>query len=81
MYSSPTQYLKALEDECYDTQLEYSNFQSDFIPITSFYEEQYWSGFYSSRPNFKRLLRFYSNFYFQMTNLYTPLLFSDNDMT
>lgn len=57
MYSTPTCYLKALNDE----KLSYPTKQDDFFPYSSD-PHSFWSGFYTSRPTVKYFERVGNNF-------------------
>ena len=36
---------------------EWPTYSGDFFPLNGYYPAHYWSGYYSSRPNFKKLIR------------------------
>lgn len=57
IYSTPSCYLKALNDEG----LVWSTKQDDFFPYGSIAHSE-WTGFYASRPALKRYERFGNNF-------------------
>lgn len=57
LYSTPSCYAKALNDEG----LEWPTKQDDFLPYASDYHA-YWSGYYTSRPAIKRYERMGNNF-------------------
>lgn len=55
-YSTPSCYLKAL----HDTQTKWPTKTDDFFPYATDYHS-YWTGFFSSRPTFKGMIREMSN--------------------
>ena len=57
MYSTPSCYLKAVND----AKLVYTTVQDDFFPYASD-AHSYWTGFYSSRPTNKYFERLGNNF-------------------
>ena len=64
IYSTPSCYLKALNDykvaDDSNRKLELKEKKDDFFPYGSTYYE-YWTGYYSSRPALKRMVRQGSN--------------------
>jgi len=52
MYSTPACYLKALSE----VEFEWTTKDDDFFPYASD-AHSYWTGFFTSRPNSKRLVR------------------------
>ena len=57
LYSTPSCYLKALNDE----NLEWSTKQDDFFPYSSD-PHAFWTGYYTSRPTLKYFERKGNNF-------------------
>jgi hypothetical protein len=50
--------------------VQFPVFRGDFFPYQNDLD-QYWSGYYTSRPNFKRLIRHLSNVAHTSTTLYS----------
>jgi hypothetical protein len=60
-YSTAAEYLKAVQEEAAKTEgFEWPKYHGDFFPLTSNYPAHTWSGYYTSRPNFKYLIRQFS---------------------
>jgi len=53
VYSTPSRYMAAVRAE----RLELPVYRGDFLPLLMQYPHHYWSGYYTSRPAFKKLLR------------------------
>jgi hypothetical protein len=59
-YSTVDDYFKALKVEQERNNLQWPQFTGDFFPYNGVYSGSYWSGYYSSRPGFKKLIRDYT---------------------
>merc|ERR1712241_684290 len=59
MYSTPSCYLKALRESLKDD--EWPSKEGDFFPYASD-PHAYWTGYYTSRPTSKRMIRQASSF-------------------
>ncbi|XP_069699539.1 lysosomal alpha-mannosidase-like [Periplaneta americana] len=58
LYSTPSCYLKAVNDEG----KTYTTKQDDFFPYIDDYYDYYWTGYYTSRPTLKYFERLANNF-------------------
>jgi hypothetical protein len=60
-YSTPSQYVDSLKQE----NVSWPIYKSDLFPYESTAAERYhfWSGYYTSRPNFKYKIKLYSDLY------------------
>ena len=56
-YSTPSLYMEAVKQEAKENSIEFPVYKDDFFPLLMQYESHYWSGYYTSRPNFKKLIR------------------------
>jgi alpha-mannosidase len=57
IYSTPSMYMQAVKQEAFDMKLKFPVYRSDFLPLLMQFPRHYWSGYYTSRPNFKKLVR------------------------
>lgn len=55
--STPSTYLEDLKNEASQKDISFRVYNEDFFPLLMQYEEHYWSGYYTSRPNFKERIR------------------------
>lgn len=55
-YSTPSCYLKAVNDESTENELAFPTKDDDFFPYATDYHA-YWTGYYTSRPTSKRFER------------------------
>jgi hypothetical protein len=53
IYSTPSKYMAAIRAEG----LEFPVYRGDFLPLMMQHPSHYWSGFFTSRPGFKKALR------------------------
>ncbi len=56
-YSTVQEYITAVREEGKSKGLVWPEYNHDFLPITSNFPGHIWSGYFSSRPNFKQLIR------------------------
>ena len=56
-YSTAHNYLQALKRHEQKNDVEWPVYKGDFLPLNSNHPAHFWTGYFSSRPNFKRLLR------------------------
>jgi hypothetical protein len=70
IYSTVTEYLEALKQELSSRQISLPVYHGDFFPYAG-EAEQYWTGFYTSRPNLKQYIRHLSNVAISSSNLYS----------
>jgi alpha-mannosidase len=56
-YSSPKLYIEAVKEEAKERSMEFPVFRGDFFPIMFSYKNHFWSGYFTSIPNFKKLIR------------------------
>ncbi|CBH15235.1 lysosomal alpha-mannosidase precursor, putative [Trypanosoma brucei gambiense DAL972] len=61
-YSTPYEYMMAKLDEAVNAKTKYETSTGDFFPYASAAHE-FWTGFYSSRPTLKRLIRMLSSYW------------------
>ncbi len=57
IYSTPSIYMEAIRQEAQEKSLTFPIYQKDFFPLLMQYEGHYWSGYFTSRPNIKKLIR------------------------
>ena len=57
IYSTPEQYYLAVKKEIQEKDIILNRFLDDLFPLNMQFPEHFWNGFYTSRPNFKELLR------------------------
>lgn len=61
IYSTPSCYVEAVREAAARHKIEWSLKTDDFLPYRS-EAHRAWTGFYTSRPSLKRLVRFGNNF-------------------
>lgn len=59
-YSTVDEYFLALKKAQEKKQFKWPSHSGDFFPYNGVYAGSYWSGYYTSRPNFKKLIRDYT---------------------
>lgn len=70
-YSTPSCYVKALNEAGQNDRLIWPTKTDDFFPYSSD-PNAYWTGYFTSRPNFKGMVRKTNNF-FQVNLMCPPL--------
>ena len=68
-YSTADEYFRAIQDSKKKKGFDWPTFTGDFFPYHGIYPGSYWSGYYTSRPNFKRLIRDYTGAVHALDNL------------
>jgi len=57
-YSTATEYYHAVMAEINHTaNLELPTYTEDFMPLDQLQTDHFWTGYYTSRPNFKKYIR------------------------
>ena len=59
-FSTVDEYFTALWKSKEQYKIEFPTHSGDFIPYNGVYVGTYWTGYFTSRPNFKRLVRDYT---------------------
>ena len=49
--------MEALKKEATEREIKFPVYTGDFLPLLHMFPGHYWSGFYTLRPNFKRIAR------------------------
>ncbi|CAD8109144.1 unnamed protein product [Paramecium sonneborni] len=65
-YATPQQYIQILNQQ----NITYPNQEEDFFPYSD-HPHEYWSGFYSSRPYFKRYVKKMGRYFQQVKRFYS----------
>jgi hypothetical protein len=69
-YSTVSEYFEAVKKEMQaSTKLQWPTFRGDFFPYNGIHPGSYWSGYYTSRPNFKKLIRDFTSISSSLNNL------------
>ena len=69
-YSTPSQYLKEVKSEIEQKNIELQVYSGDFFPVYEIWKDVHWNGYYTSRPNFKKLIRDLASIAYQSSTLY-----------
>jgi hypothetical protein len=69
-FSTPSQYYEAVQKEAQEKKIEFPTHVSDFMPMEQVYKDSFWTGYYTSRPNFKKYIRDLSSTIFSSSNLF-----------
>jgi hypothetical protein len=56
-YSTVDEYFQAVFKKQQEIQCQWPVHTSDFLPYNGFHMAHFWTGFYTSRPGFKKLIR------------------------
>ena len=75
-YSSVDEYFKAIFKKQQELKFEWPTYTSDFFPYNGYHMAHYWTGFYTSRPSFKKLIRDFTAQTQALDTYYTLELFS-----
>jgi hypothetical protein len=59
-FSTVDDYFTAIQQKQRELNFTWPVFNGDFFPYNGYYLAHYWTGYYSSRPNFKKLIRDYT---------------------
>ena len=59
-YSTVDEYMMAIQAEQKKVPFEWPTYNGDFFPLNGNYPGHYWTGYFSSRPNFKKFIRDYT---------------------
>ena len=69
-YSTVSEYFEAVKKEMQaSTKLQWPTYRGDFFPYNGIHPGSYWSGYYTSRPNFKKLIRDFTSISSSLNNL------------
>lgn len=60
-YSTVQEYMDAVKSEAVKHKIDWPEYNGDFLPIVNNYRGSIWSGYFTSRPNFKQLIRQFSS--------------------
>ena len=60
VYSTAQEYVDAVRNDQEEMDIEWPTYTGDFFPLTGNFPGHTWSGYFSSRPNFKKLIREFS---------------------
>lgn len=74
VYSTVQQYLDALGAERTRLNFDWPTYEGDFFPLVSEQPGHAWTGYYTTRPNLKKLIREFSGLQQLSTTLYGLLL-------
>lgn len=74
VYSTVQEYVDAVEEERKRLNFGWPVYEGDFFPLVSEQPGHTWSGYYTSRPNLKKLIREFSGLQQLSTTLYGLLL-------
>ena len=70
IYSTAHEYVDAVKKEQERLKFEWPVFHGDFYPLNGNYPGHYWTGYFTSRPNFKRSIRELSGLAYASNTLY-----------
>ena len=70
-YSTVSDYITAISTEIEEDSLELETYTGDFMPIFDSSLSAYYSGFFSSRPNFKKLIKSYNSLVYTSNSLFS----------
>lgn len=69
-YSTVSEYFEAVKKEMQSSpKLQWPTYRGDFFPYNGIHAGSYWSGYYTSRPNFKKLIRDFTSISSSLNNL------------
>jgi hypothetical protein len=69
-YSTVGEYFEAVKSSMERSEtLQWPVYRGDFFPYNGVHIGSYWSGYYTSRPNFKKLIRSYTGLSQSLENL------------
>ena len=71
VYSSVESYLESVLTQIHSSNIQLKEFSDDFFPLNMQYQLHFWNGYYTSRPNFKELLRDLTYETYISTSLYS----------
>jgi Glycosyl hydrolases family 38 N-terminal domain len=57
IYSTVDDYFTAIQKKQKELKFNWPEVNTDFFPYNGFHVAHYWTGYYTSRPNFKKLIR------------------------
>eukprot|EP00347_Sterkiella_histriomuscorum_P015208 403357903 len=77
-YSTVSEYYQAVTQEIKDKEIQMPAYYEDFMPLQQQYTDSYWTGYYSSRPNLKKLQRDLSSAAYMSGHLYAQEWFNKN---
>ncbi len=72
-------YLEAVKKEKQDKSIKFPVFTDDFFPLVMQHPGHVWSGYYSSRPGFKKMIKSFSHQSFISMFQYSMHILAQND--
>lgn len=80
-YSTVDDYLKAIKQKQLENKFTFPIERADFFPYNGYHPAHYWVGYFTSRPNFKKLIRDFTALTYSSNTRYSlDLLTADEDM-
>ena len=70
-YSTPQKYFDAVQGEAKMEGINWEEYDADFFPYMSQDELQYWTGYFTTRPDFKAEINFYESLAYSSSFLYS----------
>ncbi|CDW78460.1 lysosomal alpha-mannosidase [Stylonychia lemnae] len=70
-YSTTTEYLEAISQQKSLRGFDWPEYHDDFFPLNMNFPGHYWSGFYTSRPNFKSYVREFTGLTQQVSSMFS----------
>ncbi|CDW91487.1 glycosyl hydrolases family 38 protein [Stylonychia lemnae] len=77
-YSTVQEYYNAVQQRKKEMNFEWPIYKDDFLPYNGNFPQHYWTGFFSSRPGFKKLIKDYSSIAHSSLNMYTSDILTSN---
>ena len=74
-YSTVKQYVDAAKSEMKEKNVKLQTYENDFFPVYETWKDVHWTGYYSSRPNFKKFIRELGSVAYESASLYALDMF------